>query len=237
MSAQETTHCDYRELLARHGRLHWWLRGMRQIVWALLDKPQGHLLDIGCGPGWLITEAPPGVWAIGLDLELQFARARPVVKGDAHRLPFHDRSFAIVTALDVLEQDGIDAIAVLAETRRVLVPNGRLLVRVPALPELYGPHDGFWGGVRRYRRAELERLIRHAGFAIHRLTYANSLLLPVGAAVRLAARFGRLSGNDLYPAPPLLNRLLTGILTLEARWLRTHDFPLGLSLLCLAEPR
>ncbi|MCX7669366.1 MAG: class I SAM-dependent methyltransferase [Anaerolineae bacterium] len=236
MNAQGTMHDNYRELLARHGRLHWWLAGMRQIVWALLNNPQGRLLDIGCGPGWLIAEAPRGVWATGVDLELQFARVRPVVKGDAHRLPFPDRAFTIVTALDVLEQAGIDPRTVLAEARRVLVPGGRLLVRVPAHPALYGPHDAFWGGARRYRRAELEGLIRRAGFIIHRLTYANSLLFPVGAAARLAARFGRLSGNDLYPAPEPFNRLLTGVLALEARWLRTHDFPLGLSLLCLAEP-
>jgi len=29
--------------------------------------------------------------------------------------------------------------------------------------------------------------------------------------------------------------LLLGILALEARWLKTHDFRAGLSLLCMAE--
>jgi hypothetical protein len=35
--------------------------------------------------------------------------------------------------------------------------------------------------------------------------------------------------------PRPLNRLLAGILALEATWLRRHDLPVGLSLVCLAE--
>lgn len=227
---------DYREVLAQAGRSHWWALGMRRITWALLGRPQGRLLDIGCGPGWLLTERPAGVWAVGLDMELRFTPARPVVQGDAGRLPFRDGAFTVVTALDVLEQECVDAAATLAEARRVLATGGRLLARVPAIPGLYGPHDRFWGGVRRYKRAELGDLVRRAGFNVRRLTYANSLLFLTGAAARLAARWGRLNGNDLRPLPWPINGLLTGVLTLEAHWLRTRDFRAGLSLICLAEP-
>jgi hypothetical protein len=52
---------------------------------------------------------------------------------------------------------------------------------------------------------------------------------------RLAARSIWLDGNDVRPLPPLLNRLVLGVLALEARWLKTHDFRAGLSLLCMAE--
>jgi len=226
---------DYRELLARHGRSHWWTVGMRRITWALLGQFRGRLLDIGCGPGWLIAEHPAGMWAVGLDLELRFAAARPMVRGDACQLPFPDRTFDVVTALDVLEQECVDAEATLVEARRVIALGGRLLARVPAYPELYGPHDLFWGGARRYKRPELGDLVRHAGFTVRRLTYANSLLFLTGAATRLAARWGWLGGNDLRPLPAPVNHLLAGMLTLEARWLRTHDFRAGLSLICLAE--
>jgi SAM-dependent methyltransferase len=235
MSVEERVSLDYRELLARYGSSHWWMTGMRRITWALLGQPQGHLLDIGCGPGWLVKESPAGVWAVGLDLELRFAQARPVVMGNACQLPFPDRTFTVVTALDVLEQECVDAGQVLAEARRVIVPGGRLLVRVPAHPGLYGPHDLFWGGARRYTRAELGDLVQCTGFTIRRLTYANSLLFLTGAATRLAARRGWLGGNDLPLLPAPLNYLLSGVLALEARWLQTHDFRTGLSLICLAE--
>ncbi|MGC8781666.1 MAG: class I SAM-dependent methyltransferase [Anaerolineae bacterium] len=226
---------DYRELLARYGRSHWWIVGMRRIAWTLLGAPTGHLLDVGCGPGWLVAEHPPGVQVIGLDLDLRFVQARPVVMGDARQLPFPDRTFAAVTLLDVLEQERVDPMMTLVEARRVIAPGGRLLVRVPAHPALYGPHDRFWGGARRYTRRALSDLIGRGGFVIRRLTYANSLLFLTGAATRLAARLGWGGGNDLRPLPAPLNAFLTGILALEARWLRAHDFRIGLSLFCLAE--
>ena len=208
---------------------------MRRITWAVLGPARGRLLDIGCGPGWLLAELPSGLRGVGIDFAPQFAVVRPVVASDICNLPFPDRLFDVVTALDVLEQECVEPQRALVEARRVLVPGGRLLVRVPAYPRLYGPHDLMWGGARRYRRGELGGLVQDAGFAVRRLTFANSLLLPIGAAERLAARTIWSIGNDLHPLPMLLNRLLLSILALEARWLRTHDFQAGLSLLCMAE--
>ncbi len=66
-----------------------------------------------------------------------------------------------------------------------------------------------WGGARRFRRSELEALVRAAGLRVQRLTYANTLLFPVAAASRLLARAGVGGGNDLHPLPPaLINALL-----------------------------
>jgi SAM-dependent methyltransferase len=235
MNASEPGPPDYRELLARYGRSHWWIAGMRQITWAVLGRVSGRLLDVGCGPGWLLAELPPDLHGVGIDFEVQFAVARPLVASDMCNLPFPDNTFNVVTALDVLEQECVEPLQALAEVHRVLIPGGRLLVRVPAYPRLYGPHDLMWGGARRYRRDELGALVQDAGFTVRRLTFANSLLLPVGAVERLAARRIWSDGNDIRPLPALLNHLLLGILALEARWLRTHDFRAGLSLFCVAE--
>ncbi|MCU0500588.1 MAG: class I SAM-dependent methyltransferase [Anaerolineae bacterium] len=226
---------DYRELLARYGRSHWWIAGMRGITWAVLGRVNGRLLDVGCGPGWLLAELPPGLHGVGIDIEVQFAVARPIVESDSCNLPFPDSVFDVVTALDVLEQECVEPQQALAEVRRVLVPGGRLLIRVPAYPRLYGPHDLMWGGARRYQREELSDLVRNAGFTVRRLTFANSLLLPISAAQRLAARSIWSDGNDVRPLPAPLNRLLLGVLALEARWLKTRDLRAGLSLLCMAE--
>jgi hypothetical protein len=98
-----------------------------------------------------------------------------------------------------------------------------------------GPHDSFFGGERRYRIGELAGMVRTAGFRIHRLTYAVSILFPAGALQRLLGRFGMAGEDDMVPVSPALNRLLLGTLELEARWLRHRDLPVGLSLLCLAE--
>jgi SAM-dependent methyltransferase len=235
MNAGELGALDYRELLANYGRSHWWIAGMRRIVWAVLGPASGRLLDVGCGPGWLLAELPPGLRGVGIDFEVQFAVARPIVTSDMCNLPFPANTFDVVTALDVLEQKSVEPLHALAEVRRVLVSGGRLLARVPAYPGLYGPHDLKWGGARRYRRETLSALVQDAGLTVRRLTYANSLLLPIGAVERLAARRVWSDGNDVRPLPAWLNCLLLGILTLEARRLRTHDFRAGLSLLCMAE--
>ncbi len=225
---------DYRALLARYGQTHWWAAGMRRVTWAPIEPITGPVLDVGCGPGWLLRELPAGVFGVGVDLRPQLAGARPAVKAEAGRLPFPAAAFDLALALDLLEQRGVEPAPALAEIRRVLRPGGRLLVRVPAHPWLRGPHDDFWGGARRYRRAELAALVAGAGFIVRRLTYANGLLFLPEMAVRLAARAGLLGGDDLRPMPARLNRLLLLLLTAEARWLRHHDLPMGLSLVCLA---
>lgn len=242
---------DYRALLARYGRTHWWTSGMRAIGWAVLgdDDIAGRVLDDGCGPGWTLAELPAGAWGAGIDRqtvpaavrlsELGEVRPRPgrlcLAAAEAERLPFGDASFAIVLALDLLEQGQVDPARALAEARRVLAPGGRFLARVPAHPWLFGPHDTYWGGTRRYRRQEFAGLIEGAGFSICRLTYANSLLFPFQVGGRWLERAGLLGGADLLPLPGPLNRLLAGVLATEAHWLRRHNLPLGLSLLCLAE--
>ncbi len=226
---------DYRSTLARYGDTLWWPRGMRYISWALLGEWNGRLLDVGCGPGWDLAALPAGVSAVGLDRDGRHVAFAPFVLGDAGRLPFRDAAFDVVWTLDLLEQRGVDALQALRDIARVLRPGGQVLVRVPAHSWLYGPHDRLWGGARRYARSELAALVRDAGLSIRRLTYANCLLFPITATARLLARAGLVSGDDLRPVPTPFDRLLLGVLKIEARWLRRRDLPVGLSLLCLAE--
>jgi SAM-dependent methyltransferase len=225
-------------------RHYWWSAGMRQITWATLGDARGRLLDVGCGPGWDLAELPPGVWGVGVDRAAHFVhrpmaqaaltRRAPLMQANAGMLPFRAGSFDLVLALDLLEQQGVDPEAVLWEVRRVLRCGGCLLVRVPAHPWLFGPHDRDWGGARRYRRAELTALIRGVGFNIRRLTYANGFIFPLAVVVRLGARAGLLRDDLLWLAEPFGGFLLS-VLGLEARWLRKRDLPTGLSLMCLAE--
>jgi SAM-dependent methyltransferase len=208
---------------------------MRRITATLLRREQGRLLDAGCGPGWDLAGLPPGIQEVGLDRDARLVHIRPFVMADVGRLPFAAAAFDVVVALDLLEQRGLDPMGVLFEMRRVLRPGGQLLIRVPAHPWLFGPHDLFWGGVRRYRRTELAELVTSAGFCLLRLTYVNTLLFPVAVAGRLLARAHLVGGIDMRPVPGPLNALLLAVLGLEARWLAHGDLPVGLSLMCLAE--
>jgi 23S rRNA (guanine745-N1)-methyltransferase len=94
------------------------------------------VLDVGCGSGDALaamTESRPG---IGLDLSIpaieRAARRFPdrtwVVANADRRLPFLDRSIALAVSLHARRNP--------AEAARVLIPQGHLLVAVPAADDL-----------------------------------------------------------------------------------------------------
>ena len=97
----------------------------------------------------------------------------------------------LVYSYNVLEHIEDDRGA-LQELYRVMRPGGALLLYVPAFMVLFGPMDELVGHLRRYRRRDLEALVRGAGFQVQASRYADSL----GFLVALAYRFsGRRSGH------------------------------------------
>jgi len=225
---------DFRSLQASLGEHHWWFVGMRRIMLEMAGLIQGRVLDVGCGVGWDLVNLPDGARGVGVDRAAERVQYRPLVLAQAGALPFVDRSFDWVLAIDLLDQRDVDPAAALGEIRRVLRPRGRMVLRVPAYPALMGPHDEAWGGGRRFRREEIADLVGEAGLTTLRLTYANSLLFPLAGASRLLARAGLGSGQDVRPLPESMNRLATALLDVEGRWLHRADLPFGLSLLCIA---
>ncbi len=71
----------------------------------------------------------------------------------------------------------------------VVVPNGTLLLFVPALPAIFGSLDRAFEHFRRYTRPRLRKLIEDAGWTIERISYMNVLgILPWFVAGRLLKR-------------------------------------------------
>lgn len=81
--------------------------------------------------------------------------------------------FDTIICLNVLEHVEDDA-GSLEAMRRLLVPSGRLVLLVPALPALYGALDKALGHHRRYARAELASKIERAGFRLSHVEYFNA---------------------------------------------------------------
>jgi SAM-dependent methyltransferase len=107
--------------------------------------------------------------------------------------PAHAGAFDCLLYVNVLEHIGDDE-RELALAFEALRPGGHLCVFVPALPWLMSDFDRRIGHHRRYRRHELRRKLRTAGFAVRRDHYLDCLgVLPWLLCMRLGRR-------DLSPA-------------------------------------
>jgi len=233
---------------------HWWFIGKRWAAAALLESAgpiAGLCLDLGAGTGALLEEHLARGPALGLEMDPQalcLARRRVgprLARGCSHALPFRDNCAALVTVMDLLYHQGVEVAGTLAECRRVLRPGGYILVFDSAYQGLMGPHDRAMHGARRFSRQGLSLRLENAGFSVIRATYRNSLLAPPLIAQRLAAKWlERLRGtaaqapaSDVARPPEMLNRLLLGLMRLEASWLRRHDLPLGSTVCVLGRKR
>ena len=132
------------EMLAQHARS---LRALERRV------PAGRLLDVGCGPGFLLEAARERGWtAVGVDPS-PFAVARARKGGfEAHGGMLEDvdlapGSFDALALLQVVEHM-TDPRPLLAACRRLLRPGGALLVATPnprsLLARAKGERFNYW---------------------------------------------------------------------------------------------
>jgi SAM-dependent methyltransferase len=124
------------------------LRDSLALIARFWPQPTGRFLEAGCGPAAnALNLALRGVEVAGIDLSenavraarREFARrglAGEFVLGDVRRIPFPDETFDFVYAGGVVEHFR-ELDQALAEMARVLRPNGRLLITVPALTLSY----------------------------------------------------------------------------------------------------
>ena len=84
----------------------------------------------------------------------------------------HDRKYDSVVLINVLEHLENDVMAIKA-LKRLLRPNGNLVLYVPAFWLLYSKHDFSIGHYRRYRKSELCQLLIEEGFDIVESKYVN----------------------------------------------------------------
>lgn len=229
---------------------HWWYGGMRAINAALLDPLYAGrsgicILDAGCGTGGDALFLSRYGRVYGLDYAREAVsigneriKGR-VLGGSVLGLPFPDNSFDLVTSFDVLYHRAVPADGpALAELYRVLRPDGRLLIRLPAYEWLRSHHDRQVHTRHRYTAREVQTLLENAGFCVERISYALSLLFPIPMISRLLERFTADPGDTSamgLPSKPM-NLALRVPMALEAAWIRRGgSFPFGLSVVCLAK--
>ncbi|MCA1574504.1 MAG: class I SAM-dependent methyltransferase [Acidobacteria bacterium] len=226
---------------------HWWFVGRRRILSSFarrivgnLNNPQPRILDVGCGTGANLEMLAHFGEAEGVDVSaeaLDFCQTRGlqnVRQGEAEDLPYEDKSFDLVTGLDVVEHLDND-VAGLQEMRRVLRPGGRALLFVPAFMFLWGVQDDISNHRRRYTLDSLKTAVRQAGLEVELSTYANiTFFVPIllGRLLMRVTGFRPASENNITVG--FLNGLLGSIFGAEAALLRHMKFPFGVSIICVA---
>jgi dolichyl-phosphate beta-glucosyltransferase len=224
---------------------HWWFRSKGAFVSAAIrrhvpeDHRNGYLADVGAGAGGvtaLLGWSPRRLVAVDGSEDLvhsavdRHALLAAVAVGE--RLPLRGESVSVVTLLDVIEHLA-DQEHTLREASRVLRPDGRLVVTVPAHRWLWSDADELLGHVRRYTRPLLRTHLAEAGF---RPVYASHvfgwLVLPVWLRRRLAT--GRKAQLGLDLQSPLLDAVATALTRLESAVARHLPLPLGTSIVCVA---
>lgn len=238
--------------IARAENQFWWYRGMRRIMFRLLDPVAARrafrrVAEIGSGTGHFAqaVEQRYGWPMYPLDLGwegLEFGRSLGVsrmVQADMRSLPYRDKAFDALISMDVVVHLPLgEEHQPLAEFARVLQPGGFFAIRVSALDALRSRHSQFAHERQRFTRTRLLGLVRQHGFRVLRCSYANSLLLPV-ALLKFRVLEPLLGGepqSGVQEVAPWLDRTLHAPLAAEAALLgRGINFPLGQSLILLAE--
>lgn len=229
---------------------HWWYIGLRELVFrdiSLFSRgKKGTALDGGCGAGAVLKRLSEDYKAVGIDyspIALGFCRERglkTLVRASVTELPFADKSFDIVTSLDVIYHAAVkDDMDALREFRRVLKDNGILILNLPAYEFLRSPHDLANYTQRRYTRNGLAKKLISAGYRIEKISYRNAFLFPIIASVRFWKKWfskpdNGSSGSDLRKPPPLVNEVLILIIKIENMIMRRFSLPFGSSVFCVA---
>lgn len=226
-------------------RFHWWWAGRQELVKNLLSQSQPKkILDIGCGTGETLTFLKskfPQSALFGVDISSEavrftIKRGHTAKKADALNLPFKDNSFDAVLLLDVIEHIENDS-GVIKEAKRVLKPDGIIVLTAPALQFIWSAHDDNQGHFRRYTRHRLLELAKNNKMKVNFLSYFNFFLSPIIIPIRVLSRlpifkkYGEYDSRLNYQVAynKHINTFLKTLFVTEIKLLRFIHYPIGIS--------
>lgn len=236
------------DAMAAQDHAHWWYVARRDVLHDLIARriaptKDARILEIGCGTGHNLAMLARFGRVEGLELDpasRAVASARfPGAVGDA-RLPelkgIEEGAYDLIALLDVLEHVEDDVASLKAIAAR-LKPGGRILVTVPQYQWMWSGHDVANHHFRRYGKASLRNAFDRAGLKTEFLGHFNSLLFPLAAASRLAAKLTKREGSDDAIPPSPVNSLFKTVFGLERHLLGRVPLPPGVSLAAILSPR
>ena len=157
----------------------YWSYDYRITAKILMKRHVKNLIDIGCGNGAFLAmfhEAAPAVKLSGLDLSREMAAQSKkrlpeadIVEGDAENMLFTDASFDAVSCHMSIHHHPHPEKS-LSEMYRILEKNGTVLINELTGPKWLRSFMNWWftkwptGDHAVYSRAEMEEMLRKAGF-------------------------------------------------------------------------
>lgn len=229
----------YAELAERH----WWWVSRRAALSAELARMGAadgnlRLLEVGCASAANFAALEPFGEVLGLEpkaalLPREAALRAKVTHGALDGSYVCPHPFDRVLLLDVLEHVAKRE-EFLRHAARLLAPEGRVILTVPAHAWLWTKHDALNEHRLRYSRAQLDQELQAAGLCIERSRFLYQSLVPLKLATRLME--GLLPRRPSLPRVPRpgLNRLLGTFFGLERALLGPLPLPFGSSLLVVA---
>lgn len=226
---------------------HWWHISKRRAVHKLIEKystqENPKILDIGCGTGKNMEELQKFGDVCGLDSSpeaLKFCGKRGLrnlKKGSAEKTNLKSNSFDIITLLDVLEHT--DDNLTLKEVKRILKPNGIIILTVPAFSWLWSRWDEVLRHKRRYTIRSFKKTLTNNHFYPTKIVYLYSFLVIPSLIVRKVKQklYENFYPSDFKLSSPLLNFLLNYLSKLEFFLADNFFIPFGTSIIAVAKKK
>ncbi|MDH6154051.1 SAM-dependent methyltransferase [Polynucleobacter sphagniphilus] len=224
---------------------HWWFVSRRLIIFKFLEsiniKKNANILEIGCGTGGNLNMLSNFGNVSGMEMNEEAKKfAEEVHKNkyevrlgsSPHNITYDEvEKFELCCLFDVLEHIEEDT-QTLECLKRILKPNGIIVITVPAYQWLFGPHDLILEHKRRYTKKELIEKSNKAGLELIRSSYFNTLLFPAILFFRIIEKVNGDQKSTVMDRPnKIINNLLKAIFSLEYRVLKKYNLPYGASII------
>lgn len=217
---------------------HWWMRSRFYLLDRMMNKlpPKARVLEIGCGTGvnlrYLQKRYAPRLEAlVGTD---PLAEERSLDGIAIRKNPPEDQPFDLVLLMDVLEHAD-NPLALLRDIRRLLHPEGWLLVTVPAFQWLWTSYDELIQHKKRYNTAELKTALRQERYDTREIFFLFSTLFPFFVMQRLFVKYALANPRAFKPVSSWVNTLLFGITWVEIHSWMAYNRWFGSSIVALAQ--
>lgn len=231
-------------------KFHWWFVYRQNVLKFILKKylfnlgKDAKIVDIGCGTGGnvqFLSEYYDNVTGIdNNEFAIKYCRDKAlknIVMGELPDLTMiEDNSVDLILLFDVLEHVKDDKFS-LSVLKNKLKAGGYILLTVPAFSFLWSQHDEDFHHKRRYNLIQIKKMLETLDFKIIKSSYLYFLLFPIILVMRLLKQIFKSysKADDFKLNNMFLNNILIKFLSIETFLLNYFNYPLGSSILILAE--